>query len=264
MKKTFILKLFAAALALIMLCGCSQGNNADIITSAPQTGTGNTESSQSAETASSLDGYRLSPEWVTKLPVTENCEQFIVVAGVDKTTAYITMHQKDEKGDWRQLLATPGFIGKDGLGEANINDCYTPIGTFTIDKAFGMADDPGCAFEYTKVDDNYYWSGDGREGKRFNELVSIKDIPDLDTENSERITDYPDAYQYVLNMGYNSECVYEKGFAFFFHCFRENRTYTGGCVAIPEDVMKTVMQLVKPGCKITIDYLTAFGGSLDD
>ena len=38
----------------------------------------------------------------------------------------------------------PGFIGLDGLGKANINDCYTPVGTFTIDKAFGLADNPGC------------------------------------------------------------------------------------------------------------------------
>ncbi len=111
-------------------------------------------------------------------------------------------------------------------------DAYTPIGTFTIDKAFGLADDPGCQMKYTKVDDNYYWSGDTREGMHFNELVNVKDVPDLDTESSEHISDYDYAYQYVLNMGYNSECEEEKGFAFFFHCFRVNRTYTGGCVGV--------------------------------
>ena len=71
------------------------------------------------------------------------------------------------------------------------------------------------------------------------------------------------ADQYVLNMGYNSECVDEKGFAFFFHCFRINRTYTGGCVGVPENIMKFIMQYVKPGCKITIDSLKNFGGDLD-
>ncbi|MBQ9322042.1 MAG: hypothetical protein IJ239_06805 [Eubacterium sp.] len=174
-----------------------------------------------------------SPEWVTKLDAAKDAEQLIVVAGVDKTTAYVTMHEKDAEGTWKQLIATPGFIGLDGLGDANINDCYTPVGTFTIDKAFGIADDPGCQMEYTKVDDTYYWSGDPRDGMHFNELVSIKDLPDLDTENSEHITDFDYAYQYVLNMGYNSECEYEKGFAFFQHCFRRNRTYTGGCVGVP-------------------------------
>ena len=89
------------------------------------------------------------------------------------------------------------------------------------------------------------------------------DVPELDTENSEHISDFDYAYQYVLNMGYNSECEKEKGFAFFFHCFRVNRTYTGGCVGVPENIMKFVMQHIKPGCKITIDSLENMGGDLD-
>ena len=204
---------------------------------------------------------RESPEWVMNLEAVKDSEQLIVVAGVDKTTAYITMHQKNAKGIWEQIIATPGFIGLDGLGDANINDCYTPVGTFTIDKAFGLADDPGCQMEYTKVDENYYWSGDPHN--HFNELVSIIDVPALDTENSEHIADYDYAYQYVLNMGYNSECIEEKGFAFFLHCFRVNRTYTGGCVGVPENIMRLIMQHIKPGCRITIDSLEHMGGSLD-
>lgn len=64
-------------------------------------------------------------------------------------------------------------------------------------------------------------------------------------------------------MGYNAENIPEKGCAFFFHSFRYNRPYTGGCVAVPEDIMKFIMQHVKPGCKITIDSLENFGGDLD-
>ena len=185
-----------------------------------------------------------------------------MVAGVDKTTAYVTMHKK-VKGEWKQIIATPGFIGLDGLGDANIEECYTPVGTFTIDKAFGLADDPGCKMDYTKVDKNYYWSGDGRKGMHFNELVNIKDLPGLDKENSEHISEFDYAYQYVLNMGYNSECKVKKGFAFFLHSFRVNRPYTGGCVAVPEDIMKFIMQNVENGCKITIDSLDNMNGTLD-
>ena len=86
---------------------------------------------------------------------------------------------------------------------------------------------------------------------------------ELDTENSERIADFDYAYQYVLNMGYNAECEEEKGFAFFLHCFRVNRTYTGGCVGVPENIMKFIMQHVKPGCRITIDSLKNMNGDLD-
>ena len=183
-----------------------------------------------------------SPTWVTKLDVAKDADQFIVVAGVGETTAYITMHEKDADGNWKQIISTPGFIGKEGLGPADSYHTYTPIGTFTIDKAFGLAEDPGCQMEYTQVDGDWWWSGDYRPDHHFNELVNIRDIPDLDQEESERIADYDYAYQYVLNMGYNAEGIPENGCAFFFHSFRVNRTYTGGCVAVPEDIMKFIMQ----------------------
>ena len=252
--KYFLALLLTAVMAVSVFAGCSAKNETK------------SETKTTAVENTSDDLYftkqevRESPKWVTKLDATKDAEQLIVVAGVDKTTAYVTMHEKQD-GKWQQIIATPGFIGLDGLGDANINDCYTPIGTFTIDKAFGLADDPGCQMEYTKVDENYYWSGDKKN--HFNELVNVKDVPKLDTENSERIADYDYAYQYVLNMGYNSECEYEKGFAFFFHCYRINRTYTGGCVGVPENIMKFIMQHVKKGCKITINSLEKMGGDLD-
>ncbi len=247
MRKKSLALLLTAVICIILFAGCG-----------------------SKEEAKNSDGLyfthqevRESPEWVQNLDATKDADQLIVVAGVGKSPAYITMHEKDENGKWQQLIATPGFIGLQGLGEANWKETYTPVGTFTIDKAFGLADDPGCQMEYTKVDDTYYWSGDYREGMPFNQLVSIKDYPDLDKEESERIADYDYAYQYVLNMGYNAENIPEKGCAFFFHSFRYNRPYTGGCVAVPEDIMKFIMQHVKPGCKITIDSLENFGGDLD-
>ena len=269
-RKTF--KLTGLFLALILmlstLAACSKTESQTGTEAEPKTETkteAQTKTDSEQAVASELyftqQAVRKSPAWVTNLEAAQDAEQLIVVAGVGKTTAYVTMHEKNADGEWEQIIATPGFIGKDGLGEANINDCYTPVGTFTIDKAFGLADDPGCQMEYTKVDGDYYWSGDPKN--HFNELVNIQDVPELDTENSERISDYDYAYQYVLNMGWNSECDEEKGFAFFFHCFRVNRTYTGGCVGVPENIMVFIMRHIKPGCKITIDSLENMGGDLD-
>ncbi|WP_316637287.1 L,D-transpeptidase family protein [uncultured Ruminococcus sp.] len=254
MRKRIIALFLTVILSVSVLAGCAAQQ---------EPATKDSVTVKNEELYFSTQEVRESPKWVTELEATKDAEQLIVVAGVDKTTAYVTMHEKGEDGKWQQIIATPGFIGKDGLGEANINGTFTPVGTFTIDKAFGLADDPGCQMAYTKVDDNYYWSGDAREGKHFNELVNIKDVPDLDKENSEHIVEFDYAYQYVLNMGYNAECEKEKGFAFFLHCFRVNRTYTGGCVGVPENIMKFIMQHVKPGCKITIDSLEKMKGDLD-
>ncbi|MDO4532409.1 MAG: hypothetical protein Q4C36_01675 [Coriobacteriia bacterium] len=242
------------ALAAAALVGCG-----------PQTSGGTSRGGEAAtgDLYYTHQDVRESPAWVTKLDATKDAEQLIVVAGVGKTCAYITMHEKSGEGKWNQIIATPGFIGLDGLGDANIEDAYTPVGTFTIDKAFGLEAHPGCAMEYTQVDDTYYWSGDAREGMHFNELVSTNDLPDLDVDECEHIAEFDYAYRYVLNMGYNAECEVKKGFAFFLHIFRVNRPYTGGCVAVPEDIMRFIMQHVQPGCRITIDSLEKMGGDLD-
>ena len=133
---------------------------------------------------------------------------------------------------------------------------------FLTAAVLGIADDPGCMMEYTKVDDSYYWSGDPEHN--FNQLVSTKDVPELDTENSEHIVDYQYQYQYCLNLGYNSEGIVEKGCAFFFHCFGDRKPYTGGCVSVPENIMKKIMQNIKPGCKITIDSMENLNADFSD
>ena len=58
--------------------------------------------------------------------------------------------------------------------------------------------------------------------------------------NSEHLLDYVPHYNYALDIGYNRKCVFGKGSAIFMHCFGTN-PYTGGCVAVSEENMKTVL-----------------------
>ncbi|MBQ3284763.1 MAG: L,D-transpeptidase family protein [Ruminococcus sp.] len=201
-----------------------------------------------------------SPDWVTKLPAAQDTDQLFVVAAYDKTTAWVSMHEKDSNGNWQMIMTTPGFIGKNGLGKTMEGDGKTPVGTFGFNAAFGIADDPGCAIPYTKVDNSYYWSGDVRDGMQYNKMINIKDYPDLDKDNSEHIIDYTRHYQYCLNISYNEECTPGAGSAIFLHCLGPNKPFTGGCIAIPENQMKAVMQNVKPDCKVVIDSLDNLGG----
>ena len=39
------------------------------------------------------------------------------------------------------------------------------------------------------------------------------------------------------------------------HCFGEIKPFTGGCVAIPKDCMREVMENVKEDCVVVIDDL---------
>ena len=210
-----------------------------------------------------------SPEWVTKLPAAqdENVKQLFVVAGLgmDKTTASISMHERSEDGTWEQILSTPGFVGKNGLclDADHKEGCgQTPVGVYKFNKAFGIAADPGCAIPYIQVTDDTYWSGDIREGYHYNEMVNLSDYPDLDMENSEHIVDYIYQYQYCLNISFNEDGTAGRGSAIFLHSFGPTKPYTGGCVALPEYMMKMVMTNVDPDCVVVIDTLENMGGEL--
>lgn len=203
-----------------------------------------------------------SPEWITALPYAqdESITQLFVVAGfgTDKTTATVSMHERDDNGGWKQILSTPGYVGKRGLcpDASHVEGCgQTPMGVYRFNKAFGIAPDPGCAIPYTQVTDDIWWSGDPREGMRYNEMVDIKEFPELAKDDSEHIVEYEYQYQYCLNISFNEDGTPGRGSAIFLHCFGTLKPYTGGCVSLPENIMKLVMQRVKPECVVVIDTL---------
>ena len=188
-------------------------------------------------------------------------DQMIVVAGIQDTTAWISMHERNSSGEWEQIMTTPGFIGKNGLGKVKEGDHKTPVGTFRFDYAFGIAPDPGCAIPYVQVNENHYWSGDW--DYKYNQFVDVREAPaNFDTRYSEHLIDYNPHYIYALNMGYNAECIPGKGAALFMHCFGPKNPYTLGCVGLPEEKMRFVMQHIRPGCACVIDSLTNLGGTL--
>ena len=201
----------------------------------------------------------LSPEWVRELPQAQDLgtTQLIVVsaAGMNKSTAKVSMHERDVNGNWIQLFSVNAYIGKNGLiaDDDRTEGCgKTPIGVYQFNKAFGIASDPGCAISYTKVTGDMYWSGDSSDGMPYNELVSVNEYPDLDIKSSEHLIEHTKAYQYCLSLTFNEEGTPGRGYAIFFHCYGDYK-YTEGCVALPKDTMVKIMKRVDPSCIIVID-----------
>ena len=242
-------------LLLVALCGCGSTNGENSVAEVPL--------------HAAIQPVTDSPEWVQALPEAqdESVTQLFVVAGMgmDKTTATISLHERDANGAWKQILSTPGFVGRNGLclDADHAEGCgQTPIGVYRFNKAFGIAADPGCALPYLQVTEDTYWSGDERDGMHYNEMVSLSDYPDLDMGNSEHIVDYEYEYQYCLNISFNEDGTAGRGSAIFLHCFGLKKPQTGGCVAVPEYIMKQIMQQVQPDCVVVIDTLENLGGSL--
>ena len=216
---------------------------------------GLTPSKYSAVKKAVIDTRPDSPDWIAKLGKAKNTDQLFVVGQVYDSTAYVSMHEKNKDGKWKTVMTTPGYIGLKGLGKTKEGDMLTPVGDFSFNAAFGIADDPGCALPYQKVTEDDYWSGDPREGYGYNTMVNIKDLPDLDKDNSEHIIDYTVHYQYCLNISYNEECTPGAGSAIFLHCLGPYKPYTMGCVAIPEECMIDVLKAVNENCVVVIDSL---------
>ncbi|MBQ3585994.1 MAG: L,D-transpeptidase family protein, partial [Synergistaceae bacterium] len=143
------------------------------------------------------------------------------------------------------------YIGKKGWGKTREGDVKSPVGVYTFTEAFGILEDPGCPMGYTQADESHYWIGDSNS-ERYNTMVSTRDYDAFDRKESEHIIDYNPGYQYCLNISWNIEQTPRKGSAIFLHCYTKNK-FTGGCVAIPEDDMRTVIQRVRRGCVVIMD-----------
>ena len=52
-----------------------------------------------------------------------------------------------------------------------------------------------------------------------------------------------------------------RGSAIFLHCFGPQKPWTGGCVAVPKDVMLRVMRSVRAHCVVVIDTFENLGAS---
>lgn len=265
-KETTAGQILSAILPVIALAGCGRE-----IDGGPDAPTGNVVIDDAADAAqpggaledsgelyASQQRVTDSPEWVEALPQAQEADVtqlFIVSAqAMDKTTATITMHERNADGSWSQILSTPGYVGKNGLCEDadRVEGCgQTPVGVYHFNAAFGIAADPGCQMDYVQVDEDTWWSGDFNY--KYNEMVTLSEHPELDQDNSEHIVDYDYQYQYCLNISFNEDGTPGRGSAIFLHCLGPQNPYTGGCVAIPENIMRQVMQNVREDCVVVID-----------
>ena len=150
-----------------------------------------------------------------------------------------------ENGVYKAKLGTSGFVGRNGAGKTREGDGKTPLGTFVVGKAYGIADDPGSVIPYTKVTNDMYWCGRSNS-PYYNTLINAaKSGP-----GDEHLIEYTQAYRYLLDIGYNTACIPGLGSAIFLHCSRNQPT--AGCVSIPEDYMVRTLRMIGKGTKITI------------
>ena len=183
----------------------------------------------------------------------ESVKQLVTVQATEGTEAVVKLFEKtaeNGKTVWTETLTCPGIIGLAGLGKTKEGDNKTPIGDFGITTAFGIKENPGTALPYIDVDENTYCCGDENF---YNQMIDISEHPH-DCPDGEHIIDYSPEYNYGIFIDYNKEGTPGLGSAIFFHCTGAN-TYTGGCIAVSEENMVTILKALDENARIIIDYM---------
>lgn len=175
--------------------------------------------------------------------------QVVLVEYTGGSSAILTLHEK-VNGSWQQLHECAAYVGENGLDKTVAGDRRTPTGVYNLTTPFGILDDPGANMPYTKVTEYHYWCGDS-SSKYYNQLVDERTADRRHTSADEHLIEYKGVYNYCMFIDYNAQGVAGKGSCIFLHCMGSKKS-TGGCVAIPQEDMKKVIQWAKPGVKIVI------------
>lgn len=210
-----------------------------------------TEEVPEIESETEIETEIADSSWVAELETSKETTQILVIAA-DGTYATISLHTQDAQGIWVEHFSVTGRVGKNGIGKAVEGDGKTPTGKYSFMKAFGILPDPGItALPYLQVDESHHWVDDANS-KYYNQCVSTNDV-EVDWVSSESLYATGQAYNYALAINYNEACIPGLGSAIFLHCPSADFGITAGCIAIPEENMVMVMQLLQEDCVIIID-----------
>ena len=176
-------------------------------------------------------------------------ESQVIVVNADKNMVEVKMYEK-VNNKWIPIMQTHGYIGKNGLGKEREGDWKTPVGLYEIGIAFGTKNDVQSNLDYYKLNEDMYWICD-ENSMYYNKFIDKTKVEnDWDEIKNEHLIDEKIAYEYAIEIKYNKECERGKGSAIFLHCIKNGST--AGCVAIPSNDMKFVLENIKKTCKIYI------------
>ena len=187
-------------------------------------------------------------------------EKQIILVYAKNTEATVYMRKKVDNM-WITILETKGYCGKNGLGKEKEGDLKTPIGLFDLGIAFGLHKNIKTELDYYFLNKNMYWICDSNS-KYYNQFVDLSKkendiekraiLKDWKDSEIEHLIDENVAYEYAIEIKYNKKCEQGKGSAIFLHCIKNGPT--AGCVSIPAEKMKYILEHIEKDTKIYIDY----------
>ena len=175
-----------------------------------------------------------------KTKTAQKTNQIIVVV---KDRIYL-YNKKDEK--WEKVMQADCIYGKNGYSlNRHEGDFTTPIGSFKLLYAFGTEETPNTQMKYRKILDTSYYSQDKNKKDEYNRWIESKSKID-----GEHLIDYSKQYHYAIVIGFNIDpVIVGKGSSIFLHVKGE-KSYTEGCIAVDENIMKDIFSKIRDGSYI--------------
>lgn len=204
---------------------------------------------QAVDIPVTVTGGQAAGSKAAALDCADTADQIVLVEYTGGSKARLSVHEKVD-GVWVQGFECTAYVGKNGIDKTVAGDKRTPTGTFNLTTPFGIKADPGAKMPYTRVTKYHYWCGTSNSGF-YNQLVDERVSGRKHASGDEYLIKYKGVYNYCLFIDYNADGTPGKGSCIFLHCTGKNK-YTAGCVAVPESVMKKIIQWARPGVKIVI------------
>lgn len=205
-----------------------------------------------AMAAKAGENEREEQELMKGIEAAADTDSLILAVGREGSGVSVSYHTKAGNGLWTKLFETEGRYGKNGASsDKREGDKKTPLGTYGLTMAFGIKADPGSVLPYHRLTAYDDWVDD--PGSRYyNRLVDSRTVK-KDWKSAEHMAGAAPYYNYGLVLDYNSSCRPGKGSAIFLHCMNgRDDTGTSGCVKVPEEYMKTLVQSVDETTRIVI------------
>lgn len=212
-----------------------------------------TKKHRSAEPAPSTSSAAPKPR-AAALPLpfhTGSATQVITVTAASTSGTQGTLQAwRKVAGGWRRVgVAVPAWLGSDGITRHPSESLSaTPIGSFTLTRAFGRDADPGTSLPYTRTAPADWWIS--QSGPLYNTMQHCaSSCPFSLGDPNEHLYYTVPYYRYAVVIDYNTRnapggVVQGAGSAFFLHV--TVGAPTAGCVSIAQDQLVRIMRWLSP------------------
>lgn len=168
----------------------------------------------------------------------------LVVVDTNDSKGTVYCYQKADNGYWWNIagdgkpLTDKCYIGENGADFVITETSKkTPLGFYQLGEGFYIDEKPSTSYPMFRITEDTYWVDDPKS-KYYNQKVEGTDKKDW--KSAEHMISETDAYKYGIVINYNTDpVVANAGSAIFMHC---KNSPTSGCVGVPEDIMKTILE----------------------